>query len=51
MRHILRDKIIYLERGQVFKIEGKKFFTFGGASSHDVQGGVMDIENSDYTEK
>ena len=51
VRHILRDKIIYLERGQVFKIEGKKFFTFGGASSHDVQGGILDIEDSDYTEK
>ena len=32
VRHIVRDKIIYLERGQVFKIEGKKFFTFGGGS-------------------
>lgn len=51
VRHILRDKIIYLERGQVFEIEGKKFFTFGGASSHDVQGGILDIEDSDYTKK
>ena len=51
VRHILRDKIIYLERGQVFKIEGKNFFSFGGASSHDVQGGILDIEDSDYTEK
>lgn len=51
VRHILRDKIIYLERGQVFKIEGKKFFTFGGASSHDVQGGILDINDSDYTER
>ena len=51
VRHILRDKIIYLERGQVFQIEGKKFFTFGGASSHDVQGGILDIDDSDYTEK
>ena len=50
-RHILRDKIIYLERGQVFKIEGKKFFTFGGASSHDVQGGILDIEDPDYYEQ
>lgn len=37
-RHILRDKVILLERGQIFTIEGKKFFTFGGASSHDVKG-------------
>ena len=50
-RHILRDKIIYLERGQVFKIEGKKFFTFGGASSQDIQGGVLDPHDPDYARK
>lgn len=42
VRHILRDKIILLERGQVFTIEGKKFFTFGGAQSHDIEGGILD---------
>ena len=48
VRHIVRDKIILLERGQVFKIEGKSFFTFGGASSHDIQGGVLDRNASSY---
>lgn len=47
-RHILRDKIILLERGQVFNIQGYSFFTFGGASSHDVQGGILDIEDPHY---
>lgn len=42
VRHIVRDRIILLERGQVFQIEGKRFFTFGGASSHDIQGGILD---------
>ena len=41
VRHIVKDKVILLERGQVFTIEGKTFFTFGGASSHDIQGGVL----------
>ena len=41
-RHIVRDKVILLERGQVFTIEGKTFFTFGGASSHDIQGGILE---------
>lgn len=41
VRHIVRNKVILLERGQVFELEGKKFFTFGGASSHDVQGGIL----------
>ncbi|MBQ7879542.1 MAG: metallophosphoesterase [Clostridia bacterium] len=33
--HKLRDDIIHLTRGQVFTIEGKKIFTFGGATSID----------------
>ena len=48
VRHIVKDKIILLERGQVFEIEGKKFFTFGGASSHDIEGGILDREDMDY---
>ena len=42
VRHILQDKIILLERGQVFTIEDRAFFTFGGASSHDISGGILD---------
>ncbi len=37
--HKIRDSVIHLMRGQVFEIEDRKIFTFGGASSHDVQGG------------
>lgn len=48
VRQILRDKVILLERGQVFEIDGKTFFTFGGASSHDIQGGVLDRDDIDY---
>lgn len=48
VRHILRDKVILLERGQVFEIEGKTFFTFGGASSHDVQGGILNRNDCDF---
>lgn len=48
VRHIVRDKVILLERGQVFEIDGKTFFTFGGASSHDVQGGILDRQDADY---
>lgn len=31
----ISDHILHLCRGQVFEIEGKTFFTFGGAESHD----------------
>ena len=33
--HRIKDDIIHLMRGQVYKIEGKTFFTFGGATSID----------------
>lgn len=33
--HRIRKNIIHLMRGQVFNIEGKKFFTMGGAYSRD----------------
>ena len=48
VRHIIRDKVILLERGQVFTIEGKTFFTFGGASSHDIQGGILEREDPNF---
>lgn len=35
--HRVSDSIIHLMRGQVFEIDGLKFFTMGGASSHDKQ--------------
>lgn len=33
--HFIRDDIIHLMRGQVFNIDNKSFFTFGGAFSMD----------------
>lgn len=48
VRHIVRDKIILLERGQVFNINGKTFFTFGGAESNDIQGGILNREESNF---
>lgn len=41
--HKIRPSIIHLMRGQVFDIDGKTFFTFGGASSHDVRDGILEI--------
>lgn len=34
--HKIEDNIYHLMRGQVFDIDGKTFFTMGGASSHDI---------------
>lgn len=51
VRHIVKEKIILLERGQVFSIEGKTFFTFGGASSNDITGGILDRNDPDFRQK
>ena len=36
--HKIRPSVLHLMRGQVFEIAEKKVFTFGGASSHDIEG-------------
>lgn len=43
--HKIRSNIYHLMRGYVFEFEHKKFFTFGGASSHDIQDGILRIED------
>ena len=40
--HQIRPHIFHLIRGQVFEFDGKKFFAFGGASSHDIEDGILD---------
>lgn len=35
--HRISDSIMHLMRGQAFEIEGRSFFTLGGAASHDRQ--------------
>ena len=45
MAHKIRKNVYHLMRGYVFEFEGKKFFTFGGARSHDIQDGILDIKN------
>ncbi len=49
--HRIREHILHLMRGQVYEIDGKVFFTFGGASSHDMTGGVLDKNDPDYHKK
>ena len=47
----IRSSIIHLMRGQVFNIEGKRFFTMGGASSHDIDAGILEPDDPDLKEK
>lgn len=43
--HRIRENIYHLMRGYVFELCGKKFFAFGGASSHDIDDGVLDMKD------
>ena len=46
--HEIRPSVLHLMRGEVFTIEGLKFFAFGGASSHDISDGILDpIEDAE----
>ena len=49
--HKIRPSVIHLMRGQVYQIDGKKIFTFGGASSHDISGGILEPDDPDYKRK
>ena len=43
----IRDNIFHLMRGYVFEFEGKKFFCMGGASSHDISDGILNVSDFD----
>lgn len=49
--HKIRPTVIHLMRGQVYELAGEKIFTFGGAQSHDLSGGILDMDDPDYIEK
>lgn len=43
--------VIHLMRGQVYELEGLKIFTFGGARSHDMEGGLLYREDPAFKRK
>lgn len=49
--HEIRPHVLHLIRGEVYTIEGKKFFVFGGASSHDISNGIVDGSDEDWKEQ
>ena len=49
--HRIADNILHLMRGQVFEIDGVRFFTFGGASSHDIDAGILEPDDPDFVAK
>lgn len=49
--HKIRPSVIHLMRGQVFEIDGKSIFAFGGAGSHDIDGGILELDDPDFKRK
>ena len=46
--HKIRPSVIHLMRGQIFELEEKKIFTFGGASSHDISAGILEPDDPKF---
>ena len=46
--HKISDNIYHLMRGEVFEIEGRKFFVMGGARSHDTEDGMLNPLDKDF---
>lgn len=43
--HKIRAHIFHIMRGEIFTLEGKRFWCFGGAQSHDISDGILDIND------
>lgn len=41
--HKIKTNVYHLMRGEVFEFDGKKFWCFGGAQSHDIKDGILDL--------
>ena len=49
--HVVREHVLHLMRGQVVTFGGLTWFTMGGASSHDIQDGILEPDDPDFEEK
>ena len=49
--HKIRDKVIHLIRGEIYNIEGKKIFVFGGGQTHNIEQGYVDFEKGNVKEQ
>ena len=45
---VIRPSVLHLMRGQLYDICGKRIFTMGGASSHDIRDGILEPDDPDY---
>ena len=46
--HCVRPHVLHLMRGQIFELESYRFFTMGGAKSHDIEDGILEPDAPDF---
>ena len=46
--HRVRPHVLHLMRGQIFELDGYRFFTMGGAKSHDIEDGILEPDAPDF---
>ena len=46
--HRIRPHVLHLMRGQIYELEGYRFFTMGGAKSHDTEDGILEPGAPDF---
>lgn len=46
--HKITESIFHLMRGQLFMIDGRRIFTFGGAQSHDISDGILEPTDKNF---
>jgi len=49
--HKITDSIFHLIRGEIFILQDKLFFVFGGARSHDISDGIIDPSEDGWLQK
>ncbi len=47
----IRPHVLHLMRGQVFELAGRTFFTMGGAASHDIEDGILSLDDPNFERK
>lgn len=47
----IRPSVFMLMRGEMYEIDGVRFFAFGGASSHDITDGILDGSDPNWKRK
>ena len=47
----VRPHVLHLMRGQVFELAGHTFFTMGGAASHDIEDGILSLDDPGFERK